>query len=305
MQHHNKKDMSKNVMREAKEELEKDSDSEESRLHDASPGARVESRARKKLLRLRLASSRDVLLQEEQQNPLPIIPGQGQRSAYQLVAVHPKSDPSSIPTYTTGAYSWQDVLFHMEFLSSERRGNEGYLMCAPPVEEWVRVGQDREAGWTDLLADAEVAVSHRAAKRDISTPFLMNVSISDGFAGSCSPFEPSWFPVLAPGKAGCMTATSGMDREQDQGQTTAVSSSRDGACSETLLTTASRSPQVSTDGSEHLERENGMIPLWWQWLSELIEIDSAPPLTSEIDGFTKDHFGYELGMFRLWKIRRV
>ncbi|KAF4789827.1 hypothetical protein TURU_147232 [Turdus rufiventris] len=49
-----------------------------------------------KLLRLGLARSKDVLLQEEQQNLLPIIAEEEQRM-YSWWAVHPKSDPSSLP----------------------------------------------------------------------------------------------------------------------------------------------------------------------------------------------------------------
>lgn len=53
-----------------------------------------------KLLRLGVASSKDVLLQEEQQIPLPIIPGRGRGVQISWRAVHPKSDPSSLPVNT-------------------------------------------------------------------------------------------------------------------------------------------------------------------------------------------------------------
>jgi len=45
----------------------------------------------------------------------------------------------------------------------------------------------------------------RLPKEAFPLLFLVYVSLSVGFAVNQSPFQPGWFPALAPGTAGCMT----------------------------------------------------------------------------------------------------
>lgn len=83
-----------------------------------------------KLLRLGLASSKDVLLQDEQQKPLPVIPRERQRSTYQLVGCTARVRPLAV---ASASCELQDVQRESITACPARAGE----VCSPVEPEVV------------------------------------------------------------------------------------------------------------------------------------------------------------------------